>query len=390
MRRIVAISDFCDVEPRPSVFSASDFAQRAVRRAPVRATGPVPVIGGYLERLPLAVVASGLADAAEVWSFSGRDDPEAFDGASGLSGPAEPALPDAQVPLRRVFRADGHPAPFGSADAAAHIAYHGAPDILCVWGLGVEEALLDACASSVKIYNSIDAPALRIPPEISRHFDIFLTGAEWQSDEIRVRHPGALCAVLPIGPEFASDVTFYPTGAPKDYDLVYVAATQSYKRHDLLLDTLARLPHLRALCVVGYGHMTEALRYESAVRGLSVDWIGPLDHDGVNAAINRARVGVVCGVDDGAPAILTEYMLAGLPVLANAGLRCGLAFIRPDTGVAAPEDRFAEVLTGLLARAGAFDTRAVVQANWTWPHSTARLACLLTEARQRRRQRTFA
>ena len=55
----------------------------------------------------------------------------------------------------------------------------------------------------------------------------------------------------------------------------------------------------------------------------------------------RARIGVVCGEDDGAPAILTEYMLAGLPVLANACLRCGLQYIRPDTGLVAQPEGFA-------------------------------------------------
>ena len=45
--------------------------------------------------------------------------------------------------------------------------------------------------------------------------------------------------------------------------------------------------------------------------------------------MNRARIGVVCGEEDGAPAILTEYMLAGLPVLANARLRCGLRLHPP-------------------------------------------------------------
>ncbi|RYE54710.1 MAG: glycosyl transferase family 1, partial [Hyphomicrobiales bacterium] len=54
---------------------------------------------------------------------------------------------------------------------------HGAPRILCVWGLGVSEAILKACSDSVIIYNSIDAPALRVPPEVSRHFDLVLTGA---------------------------------------------------------------------------------------------------------------------------------------------------------------------------------------------------------------------
>ena len=102
------------------------------------------------------------------------------------------------------------------------VARHGAPEILCVWGLGVNEALLDACQDSIRIYNSIDADPIRIPPEVSRHFDIFLTGSDWQSERIHARHPAAICEVLPIGPDFASDLTFHPTGAAKDYDVVYV------------------------------------------------------------------------------------------------------------------------------------------------------------------------
>ena len=392
LRRIVAVSDFCDVPPVPTSLSPADFERGWAADAPLAPpAGRADVTGGYLERLPLAAVATGLADAAEVWSFCGRDAPDAFDSAGIAVGlPPSRGASDRPDLVRRVFRADGHSAPYGSADAVAHVRRHGAPAILCVWGLGIDKALLEACSESLKVYNSIDAPAIRIPPEVSRHFDLFLTGAEWQSDEIRARHPGALCAVLPIGPEFASDDTFHPTGAAKDYDVVYVAATQPYKRHDLLLDTLERLPHLRALCVVGYGHLTDELRRSAEARGLSVDWIGPLGHDGVNRAINRARVGVVCGVEDGAPAILTEYMLAGLPVLANDRLVCGLQYIRPDTGLAASEDRFAEGLEELLRRAPALDPRAVVQANWTWPHSVRRLAGLLDHARERRRERVSA
>ena len=383
--RIVAISDFCDVPPGASSLSPDAFERAWASDAPLPPRNtPVHVRGGYLERLPMAAVAAGLAAVPEVWSFSGRDDPDAFDSAPLLRDEAPRRTVSGDGPVRRVFRADGHPAPYGSADALAHLRRHGAPAILCVWGLGVDEPLLELCAKSLKVYNSIDVDPIRVPPEVSRHFDLFLTGATWQSDAIRERHPDALCAVLPIGPEFASDETFHPTGAAKDYDVVYVAATQPYKRHDLLLDTLARLPHLRALCVAGYGHLTEDLRREAEARGLSVDWIGPLDHAGVNAAINRARVGLVCGVDDGAPAILTEYGLAGLPVLVNDGLRCGLDYVIPETGIRAPEHRFAEALEGLLARLDGYDTRAAIQARWTWPHSIRRFGALLDEARARR------
>lgn len=384
-RRIVAISDFCDsAPPMPGQLGFDDFAAAwgSLPAAPTPDRGTVQVVGGYLERLPLAAVASGLVDTAEVWSFVGNDDGP-FDSAAGMG--REVSRQSAPVGLtRRRFRADGHPAPYGSADAIAHIRAHGAPDILCIWGLGVDEALLRECASSIVIYNSIDAPAIRIPPEVSRHVDIFLTGSDWQSDEICARHPGALCAVLPIGPEFASDLTFHPTGAAKDYDVVYVAATQPYKRHDLLLDALERLPGTRALCVVGYGHLTEALRGDAARRGLNVDWVGPVSHDEVNALVNRARVGVVCGTDDGAPAILTEYMLAGLPVLVNAGLVCGKQYITPQTGTIAPEAAFHDALGALIAQAPQFSPRKVVEARWTWTHSIARLSALIDEARAAR------
>ena len=102
--------------------------------------------------------------------------------------------------------------------------------------------------------------------------------------------------------------------------------------------------------------------------------------------MNRARVGVVCGVDDGAPAVLTEYMLAGLPVLANDRLRCGLQYIRPETGRVASAGRFAAVLAEMLAASEGYSPREAVLANWAWPHSAARLSGLIDEARRRRGQ----
>lgn len=364
--RIVAISDFCSqVPPEPS--APGDPAPGALPPAADRTQ--VRVTGGYLERLPLAAVASGLVDAAEIWSFAGREGESdaACARPCGTPDPARPGL------TRRVFRADG-PAPYGSAEALAHVAVHGAPDVLCVWGLGVDAALMEACKGAVTIYNSIDAPALRLPDDVARRFDLFLTGAKWQSDEIRARIPGARCLVLPIGPEFASGETFHPTGAPKDRDVVYVACTQPYKRHDILFDALERRPGTSALLVVGYGHMTEELRADAARRGLDVEIVGPLPHDEVNRQINRARIGVVCGQHDGAPAILTEYQLAGLPVLANADLVCGLQYVTRETGLAAaPGEDFAAAMTRLIERHADYDPRPHALAHWGWPASIARL-----------------
>ena len=372
MRRVVAISDFCTrVPPDPVTTSFCDAALS------VRLNADVAVTGGYLERLPLACVRHGIADAAEVWSFTGSD-------ADTVGLTPSPH----SVGLRR-FRADGHTAPYGSAQMMRHIRTVGAPDILCFWGLGVTPDVFAACPNAVTIYNSLDVDALRIPFEISRHIGIFLTASEAQTKVVRALHPDALIEMLPIGPEFASPETFFPMGIEKDFELIYVAAAQPYKRHDILFNALAELPRsISALCVFGYGENADALRRQAAEMGLNVTFVGPpgVGHAEVNRLMNRARIGVVCGRNDGAPAILTEYMLAGLPVLANADLCCGLKYIRPDTGRTASATNFAQAIVDMLADSAIYQPRKAVLDNWAWPHSIKRLAALIERASASRQE----
>ena len=332
------------------------------------ADGPLPeVTGGYLERLPLASVAAGIVERAEIWHHQ-------------LGGGREPLRRANERLAYRAFRLDDAQAPFDNRDMIEFVHTFGAPYILVVYGLGVSPALLDACAESVIVYNSIDAPTLRVPPEVSERFDLVLTGAAWQSAEVETRHSGKATAILPVGPEFAAIDLFRPLGTPKDYDLIYVAAAQAYKRHDILLDAFERLPRdVRGLCVFGYGEDGDALRHRIAERGLSIDCMGPpgVPFDEVNRLMNRARFGVVCGRDDGAPAILTEYMLAGLPVLANAELACGTQYILPETGMLAPPEAFADAIMEMRERAPSFSPRDAVLARWTWPHSIERFRSLI-------------
>ena len=260
-----------------------------------------------------------------------------------------------------------------------HLEKLGAPAMLVVLGLGVDAGVLDACAASKIIYNSIDAPALRVPDDLAARFDLVLTGARWQSDEVEARVPGMRTAVLPIGPEFAATDLFRPLGTEKRYDVIYVAAAPPYKRHDVLFDALAQLPGTTALCVFGYGELAEPLRERARAQGLPIDFVGPpgVPFDEVNRLMNAARIGVVCGVDDGAPAILTEYMLAGLPVLANAALSCGRQYITCATGMTATAEGFAEGIGTLLARAADMNPRKVVLERWCWPTSVEQLRQLL-------------
>lgn len=372
-RSVIVISDFVDGQ-RPEHDRPSSSLLPAHAVAPVSQpwTGnlvPAEVTGGYLERLPLALVAAGVVDQAEIWHhWRGEDEP--------------PFRMENAVLARRAFRIDDEHAPFASSQMHAFVEAFGAPHILVVFGLGVAPDLLELCANSIILYNSIDAPSLRVAPEVSEHFDLVLTGAQWQSDEVEARHPGMRTAILPVGPEFAAIDQFRPLGTSKDVDLIYVAAAQPYKRHDILFDALAQLPRdVRALCVFGYGEDADALRHRARDQNLSIEFVGPpgVPIDQVNRLMNRARFGVVCGIDDGAPAILTEYMLAGLPVLANAELRCGLQFILPETGMTASKNGFADAILTMRETYEEFRPRQAVLERWTWQHSIVRLRAIIQQ-----------
>lgn len=380
LRRIVVISDFQDGDTShahlPSVREYRDqwlSCTRGTRPATIGNPDEIEVLGGYLERLPLAALKAGVVDSAEIWThWRGETPPPEWTAIS-------PWL------TRRAFRMNGPEAPFASNDMLGHIEAFGAPDILCVWGLGVDETIMQACERSFKIYNSIDAPALRIPPDVSRHFDLVLTGAQWQSREVEVLRPGMLTVVMPIGPEFASGATFKPLDLPKTYDVIYVAAAQGYKRHDILFNALGKLPRsLRALCVCGYGELIEDLKHQVHELGINVEFVGPpgVPFEEVNRLMNLSRIGVVCGVDDGAPAIITEYMLAGIPVLANSALCCGLQYIGETTGRTASQDEFHIGIEDLLSRSETFSPRQTVLDNWTWPHTIQKLQALTNNFRK--------
>ena len=381
------ISDFVDgwppAEAPPSAEAARErWASLAEDERPwVPRNSYAPAVeGGYLERLPLALVAAGHVDSVEIWNYWRSDTPAPF-------------RRESPVLARRAFRLDHEHAPFASTEMVEFVQAFGAPHILLVLGIGVAPPLLEACANSTILYNSIDAPALRVPPEVSRHFDLVITGAQWQSDIVIERHPGMATAIMPIGPEFAAVDQFRPLGTSKDVDLIYVAAAQPYKRHDILFDSLERLPRdVSALCVFGYGELADDLRRRAAEQNLDVEFVGPpgVPIAEVNRLMNRARFGVVCGVDDGAPAILTEYMLAGVPVLANERLSCGLQFILPETGRTASTESFAEAILAMREDAHTFDPRAAVLDRWTWPHSVARLQPLIFPPCNMKQGRAFS
>jgi glycosyltransferase involved in cell wall biosynthesis len=325
-----------------------------------------------MERLPLACVKHGLVDYAERWHYAnGRSN--TFFGhecnGQGLFG-------------WRAFHAPVPVVPFHSPDMQAFVAVHGAPHIFCPWGLGVDEAMMIACRESFKVYYSIDASPLRVPPEVARHFDLILVGGEGQRQHVSAACPDVPCEILTVGPEFADFETFRPLDLPKRYDLIYVACAQAYKRHDVLFKALADLngqSRVSCLCVCGYGDLGDQLQDTVRRLGIAVDFIGPpgVSFADVNCLMNQARVGVVAGAEDGCPAVLTEYMLAGLPVLANGDLCCGLRFITPETGWIAGPNEFAGGILKALDKCASLQPRQYAMERWGWPASVRRFERML-------------
>ena len=161
---MVVVSDRIDWHrhaPVPDDGGSADWHAAAAgqRPWPGAGAGMPEVVGGYLERLPLACIAAGLVEQAEVWHHQ-------------RFGPRVPVAKTGPHLGYRAFLLDEATPPFTNADMLAFVQVFGAPHLLVVYGLGVSAALLDACANSFIIYNSIDAPTLRVPPEVSARFDL--------------------------------------------------------------------------------------------------------------------------------------------------------------------------------------------------------------------------
>ena len=133
----------------------------------------------------------------------------------------------------------------------------------------------------------------------------------------------------------------------------------------------------------GYGELGDELRQRARDLDIAVDFIGPpgVSFAEINCHMNRAKVGVVAGINDGCPAILSEYMLAGLPVLANDQLCCGLRFITPQTGIAAPPDAFHIGIEALLDHWQTYQPRQCAIERWGWRASVAQLRGMIEKTR---------
>jgi glycosyltransferase involved in cell wall biosynthesis len=134
-------------------------------------------------------------------------------------------------------------------------------------------------------------------------------------DEERVLRSCGLPTALVNHNAYIDERVFVPTGAAKEYDAVYTAQMQPFKR----LHLATQVP---SLFVVTYGDKsTSGGEYdlpgfvpELAHAEYNRRWLG---FDEINDVYNRSRVGLALSAVEGAMLAAVEYMLAGLPLVST-------------------------------------------------------------------------
>jgi hypothetical protein len=259
-------------------------------------------------------------------------------------------------------------------------------DIVCVPRADIDEDYLVRHAGSIRIYVAGDGQA-PLPPQLARHFDIVVAGDARQESELLHQHPDAFGLVLPRPRLDVAPAAFFPTDAPKDFDVICIAPASVEQQHERLFEAFARLPpSIRGLFVFDGGTLGDAYRAEVEIRRLNITCLGPMTIDPpvLNALINRARIGVVCGEGAADDRMFGAYLSANLPVLACSGLDLAARYLTPETGAIVEPERLDTGILDLLARAPSMRPREVALGGESRAAVMARLSELVDLAWRRK------
>jgi glycosyltransferase involved in cell wall biosynthesis len=168
--------------------------------------------------------------------------------------------------------------------------------------------------------------------------------------------------------------------AVKDTDVIMVASWAKFKRHDRLLEALARLRaggrRLKTI-LVGYPVDFSLDRIYRLVKYYDladqVELFEGLPARDVNALLNRARVNVLWSRREGINRAIIEGMFAGVPCLVRAGFNYGYRYpyINPQTGCFTGEKELPDRLLWMVRNHEQFSPRDWVMANLTCQQATA-------------------
>lgn len=157
--------------------------------------------------------------------------------------------------------------------------------------------------------------------------------------------------------------------------VVSVGALIPRKGHDIVIDSVARLPGVQ-LRIAGEGPEHAALAARIAVAGIGdrVRLLGGVPHGDLPALLGAADVSALASSSEGLANVWLESLACGTPVVVpDAG---GAREVVSDTAgrIVAREPRaFAEAIEGLLAAPPRAETVRAAAARFTWAANTAAL-----------------
>lgn len=193
------------------------------------------------------------------------------------------------------------------------------------------------------------------------------------ADRITVIHNGIdLDVPASSAPAVFDDATI-------DFWIVMVANLNPVKRHDLLVESLARLrelaPDLRFRAVLlGKGPLEEQIRMHAARAGVVDEVALAGSVDDVGAHLDQAHVAVLCSQREGLSNAILEAMKHGLPVVATDVGGNG-ELVDADNGALVPLDDPGAMAAAFhrlathedVRRAAGRASRARVEALCSWP-----------------------
>ncbi len=163
--------------------------------------------------------------------------------------------------------------------------------------------------------------AWKLERRATRLPDRIVAASEQTAERLRALRVTAPIYLAPGGIDLTALTVIEP--APDDADIVSVGRLLSHKRHDLLLDAIARLPEgLRPTCtIVGDGPQREVLERKALRLGLTdrVLFLGALEsNERLLGLMKAARVCVFASEREGFGIAALEAIACGVPVITTS------------------------------------------------------------------------
>ena len=177
-------------------------------------------------------------------------------------------------------------------------------------------------------------------------------------------------------------------GAPRDFDVIMVAAWAGIKRHWRFFRTLAdlrRRGHRLKVALVGYRYDLTRADVEALARHYGVhdqiETFERISQAEVSALLARSKVHVLWSRRECANRAIIEAMLADVPVIVRDGLTFGYKYpyINEHTGRFVPEHDLGDAILEMIAERSRYAPREWILQNMTCEKATATLEARLRD-----------